>query len=560
MPIRQKNGAVQEQTKIRHFETVVKWWDKPLPTGKQTSWLSAIILGALAIRIWQVLAYGAGCSPDTFSFLTQAHDLVNGHWARWFYINTKPPVYSLLLAGGIKAGFVEMVFAKCLSTAMGIIFLHPAWLILGRLTKGSTRVLALAVVAFCLVLVDSSAKTTADSTYAVILLYGFYFALCKGLLDRKTIGFVVGGVFLGVAFLTRSEAVIYLPLIPLLAVWGAISRKLAWKTVAHSLLCPTLALIVLAPQVILLCRYEGRFLLRRNVGSLIVESVDKAQMNAASAADPVSTAVDNDPSRVRQLSTAVYRMAVSVAVNSLDYITDKIPRAIGYVPALFLIVGLISRRKLLQFSPESITLSTFVWTFVVLSLIEAHDRFLIGVIPMIAAPIATGIIILSAKFIQNKPAEFNEQQLIKSSIRLIVLFFVLGVVAPTAARIASRDSYEGTEIVATGKVFDRIFENNPDDRSKILITNVRESSRLRYITGMPVVLLHQKKAYTTQEIEDLLTKNQSAKYLVITEKSCRTIFPEFPVLPKWAQHLATCQTHPKAKEHERVSIFQIDHK
>ncbi len=553
----QKNEAVQEHIKIRHYKTVVNWWNRPLPHRNQTCWLFVIILGALAFRIWQVLAYGSASSPDTFAFLTQAHDLVNGQWARWFYINHKPPVYSLLLAGGIMAGFNEIVFAKCLSIAMGVVFLHPAWLILGRLTKGAARVLALAVVAFCLILVDNSTRTTADSTYAVVLLYSFYFALYKGLLDQKTIGFVIGGVFLGVAFLTRSEAIIYLPLITLLTVWGAISKKVAWKTAAKSLLYPTIAVLILAPQVTMLCKYEGRFLLRRNAGNLIAESVDKAQINTASADAAVSTAANDDPSRIRQLSTAVSRMAVSVVVNSFDYITDKIPRAVGYVPALFLIVGLMACRKWLRFSPESITLLTFVWTFVVLSLIEAHSRFLIGVIPMIAAPIATGIVSLSAKFVQNKPAEFSDQQLTTSSLRLVVLLFVIGVMVPTAARSASRDPYEGTEIVAAGEVFAGILEANPDDRSRILITNVRESSRLRYITGMPVVLLHQKKAYTAPEIEEIITEHPSAKFLVITERTLKSIFPDFPVLSTWAQYLTTCQTHPKAKEAERVYIFQI---
>lgn len=283
-------------------------------------------------------------------------------------------------------------------------------------------------------------------------------------------------------------------------------------------------------------------------------------MPVSAVADPVSTAAGSAPSRVRQLSTAVTRLVVSVAVNSLDYVTDKIPRAVGYVPALFLIVGLIACRKCFRFSPESMTLLTFVWTFVVLSPIEAHSRFLIGVIPMIAAPIATGIVILSAKFVQNKPAEFSDPQLIKSSLRLAILFFVIGVIAPTAARIASRDPYEGTEIVATGEVFAGIFDNAPDDRSKTLITNVRESSRLRYITGMPTAVLYYKKAYTTPEIENLLTEHPSAKFLVITERTLKSVFPDFPVLAPWAEHLTTCRTHPKAKEQEQVYIFRIDQK
>jgi len=245
--------------------------------------------------------------------------------------------------------------------------------------------------------------------------------------------------------------------------------------------------------------------------------------------------------------------------NSFDYITDKIPRAVGYVPVLFLIVGLIACwKKLFQFSPESITLLSFVWTFVVLSLIEAHGRFLIGVIPMIAAPIATGIIFLSAKLLQNKPAEFSDKQLIKSSICLVIIFFILGVLGPTAVRIATRNPYDGTEIIATGKVFAGIIQNNPSDQSKIILTNVRESSRLKYITGMPMVLLHRKKEYAAQEIESILIEHQDMKFLVIEEKSRRSIFPDFPVLSKWAKHLETCQTHPNSKKPERVYIFQID--
>jgi len=553
--------AVQKQIKIKHFETVTTWWDKSLPISNQTFWLLMVVIGALAVRIWQVSAFGSSCRPDTFTFLTQAHDLANGHWARWFYINTKPPVYSFLLAGGIKLGLNEMVFAKCISIFMSIVFLHPAWLILGRLTKGPTRVLSLAVVAFCLIVVKISTRTTADITYAVVLLYGLYFALYKGLFDQKTKGFVIGGGFLGIAFLTRSEAIIYLPLITMFAVWGAIKKKIAWKTALKSLLYPIIAVIVLAPQVTLLCRYEGRFLLRRNAGNLIEKSISDAQINTVSAVESVSTTANNNTSKLRQLSTALYRMAVTVVVNSFDYMTDKIPRAVGYVPAFFLIIGLITfRKKLFQFSPESITLLSFIWTFVVLSLVEAHTRFLIGVIPMIAAPIAVGIIILSAKILQNKPAEFSEKQLTKLSICFVFVFFILGVIGPTAARIASRNPYDGTEIIATGQVFSKIVKNNPGDQSKAILTNVRESSRLRYITGMPTVLLHRKKEYTPEEIEDILIEHRDIKFLVIEEKSSGSIFPDFPVLPEWAEHLETCQTHPKSKEPERVYIFQIDQK
>lgn len=551
--------AVQKETKKQHFETILKWWDTPLPARTQTFWLLTIVLGALAIRLWQIFAFGSGCRPDTYSFLTQAHDLANGHWARWFYINTKPPVYSFLLAGGIKLGLNEMVFAKCLSTFMSLIFLHPAWLILRRLVKGSTRVLALAVVAFCLIVVEISTRTTSDITYAVVLLYSFYFALYKAILDQKAKGFVIGGILLGIAFLTRSEAVIYLPLITIFAVWGAIRKKVAWKTAAQSLLYPAIAIIVLAPQVILLCQYEGRFLLRRNAGNLIAESINNAQTDAGSGSEAVLSEADNDTTKLRQLTNVVCKVLVSVAANSFDYITDKIPRAVGYVPALFLIVGLIACGKnLFRFSPESLTLLSFVWTFVILAPIEAHSRFLIGIVPMITAPIATGIIILAAKLAQNKPAEFGNKQLVMSSVRLVIIFFILGVIGPTAARIAARNPYDGTEIVATGKVFSEIIKNNPADQSKIILTNVRESSRLKYITGMPMVLLHRKKAYTAQEIEDILTEHPSTKFLVITEKACRSIFPEYPVLAKWAKHLETCQTHPKSKEPEYVYIFQID--
>ena len=364
---------------------------------------------------------------------------------------------------------------------------------------------------------------------------------------------------MGIAFLTRSEAIIYLPLITMFAVWGAIQKKNVWKTTFKSLLYPTIAVIILSPQVTLLCRYEGRFLLRRNAGNLIEESINKAQINSGSAAESVSTTVNNDTSKLHQLSTNVYRMTATVVENSFDYITDKIPKAVGYVPVLFLIVGLIACwKKLFQFSPESITLLTFVWTFVVLSIIEAHSRFLIGVIPMIAAPIATGIIFSSAKLLQNKPAEFSDKQLIKPSIRLVIAFFTLGVIGPTAARIATRNPYDGTEIIAAGKVFAGIIKNNPSDQSKIILTNVRESTRLKYITGMPMVLLHRKKEHLAQEIEDILIEHQDTKFLVIEEKSRRSIFPDFPVLSKWAEHLETCQTHPNSKKPERLYIFQID--
>ncbi len=554
----EKNTAVQEQVKIRHFETIMNWWDRSLPSGDQRLWLSIIVFGALAFRILQAIAFGSGYNPDTFLFLTQAHDLANGHWAGWFYINTKPPVYSFLLALGIKAGLNEILFAECVSILMGVIFLHAAWLLLGRLSKGATRVLALATVAFCQLAVEVSTRTTADITYAVVLLYSFYFALYKGLLDRKTEGFVIGGVLLGIAFLTRSEAIIYLPLMTMFAVWGALAGRFAWRTVAKSLVYPTLAVIVLAPQVALLCRYEGRFLLRRNAGNLIQESISKAQPGASSAADPLSMPANNDTSGPGQLAAAAGRMALTVAVNSFEYVTDKIPEAVGYVPTLFLVIGLVAcRKKLFRFSPESMTLLTFVWTFVVISLIEAHTRFLIGVIPMIAAPIAAGIIILAAKLSENKPEDFSDRQLIKTSIRFVILFFVLGVTVPTAVRIATRNPYDGTEIVAAGEFFAGMTSNNPGDKSKTILTDVRESTRLKYITGMPTLLLDRKKKYTALEIEDILMQHQDTAFLVIEERSLRSIFPDFPAVSKWAKYLETCQTHPRSKKPERVYIFRV---
>jgi 4-amino-4-deoxy-L-arabinose transferase-like glycosyltransferase len=537
------------------FDSLTKKWFGAEPPAHQTVWLWVIVVGAFGFRLAAGLMHGVHVDRDTVTFANQALALADGQWAQWFYIHTKPPVFCFFIAGGVRLGVDALWAAQTISLVAGVLMLHPTWLLLGRISKGPVRLLALAIVAFCFLEVRISGRALSETTYACILLYSFYLGLYRGVIDRKIIPLISGGILLGLAFLTRSEAIIYLPMLPVIAAAALWQKRMSWRFAAATCLYPLFAILTLGPQVALLSQYEGHFLVRRNAVQFVAKSIDRNSQPSQVLSSPQ----DEDRSGASAAATpttGIERakgLLVTVSLNLIEYARENIPRAFGYVAVFFLPIGLLYwRRKLFHISEESLCVFPFFWTILLLSPMDAHTRFLTAVLPLVVLPTAIGMILVMAWIVQKNPARLSLPKQLRAEKHIIVLL-LLGVILPTVGKVLSRDYYEGHDLIDAGARIQADQAAVPGHPKGI----VAQARLIAYQAKAEEISFSEEDGMNAKQLRAYVATHPTAGYLAVSKKYLETTFPEFPNLPAWLTYLDLAQSHPKAKRKKYQYLFRI---
>lgn len=237
--------------------------------------LALLAVAALAIRLAYALGvmHGIGVGGDGQEF----HELANGIAADGRYrapllpggaggqvTADKPPLYPLYLAGPSLAGLTSVAAHRAASCLLGTLTVVAAGL-LGRRVAGERAGLVAAGLAGLypmLVVLDGALRS--EALYAPLVAFSLLAAY--RLVDRPGAGRAAFlGALLGLATLTRSEALLLLPLLVAPTLWlvprGARLRLAAVTAAA--------CLLVIAPWLVRNQAVFGAPLLSTNFGSLV---------------------------------------------------------------------------------------------------------------------------------------------------------------------------------------------------------------------------------------------------------------------------------------------------
>ncbi len=394
--------------------------DAPLAPRTRRLAILLIVIVALAIRLLAIAGGRYGAADDTPAFFWEAEALLEGDLAGWFYLNKKPPLFALLIAGPTALGLGLVASAQLVALLAGMWMLHPAWLILRRPGDDRIAVAGLGFVAVFTLAVSLSARQLSDTTYAAILLYAIHL-LMVGLLERRIVPLAGAGVLTGLAFLTRTEGVLLAVAGSMLLLLGGIVRRLAWRFVgagALAILIPTLLLV--APYVALVSRAEGRFTLRRNMGQYMAHSV-----GAEAESHPPPGRRDVSLGQVLARNSA--QIAAAWPGHVTQYFLEEIPGAVSYVGIPFMLIGLfVHRRRLVAWGPWMLGGLIFLLLVAMYAVVMPNDRFLSGVIVLTAWPAGAGAVAVAGWIVRWNPARMERPS-------RVLPWMVAAMIAATAA-------------------------------------------------------------------------------------------------------------------------------
>ncbi len=213
-----------------------------------------MLIGVTLLGLAGCLAYALAASPherlagDALVYHFEASALVHGHGFSNGGLTTHgpfhptaahPPLFPLVLAGLGELGvtsFNGQRVALCVLGAAGVVLIG----LLGRRTVGPrTGLIAAAIAAAYPNLFMIDGMVLAESLYVPMIALVLLLAL--RMIERPSIGRCAAlGAVIGLATLTRSEAILLLPLLVLPIAW----RTRHWRTL---IVCGTTAILVISP-------------------------------------------------------------------------------------------------------------------------------------------------------------------------------------------------------------------------------------------------------------------------------------------------------------------------
>jgi 4-amino-4-deoxy-L-arabinose transferase-like glycosyltransferase len=241
-------------------------------TRFRTALLLIVALG-LAMRLVYVLVVmdGVQVGGDGLEFHLLANQLANGDgYVQPLVVSPghvptadKPPLYPLLLALPSLLGWKTLVAHRVVSCLMGAVLVTGVGLLGRRVGGERVGLIAAAIAALYPLLVVLDGSLRSESLYAPLIAFALLAAY--RLVDRPSAArAALLGALLGLAALTRSEAVLLLALILVVA-----ARRLPRGTRLRTTAVTTIAAaLVLAPWVVRNWAEFDRPLLSTNSGSL----------------------------------------------------------------------------------------------------------------------------------------------------------------------------------------------------------------------------------------------------------------------------------------------------
>ena len=251
------------------------------PFEKRSILLLAILLVALVLRLGWLTSFTEAINGEGAEYARIAENLAAGRG--YVGIATEgrelmlPPLYpALIVAGSVLTGdFYHAAELICL--AAGVLALLPLFGVARDLYGDEVAYLALGVAALHPVLIRLSATTWSESLYIALALSGIYWVNHAQLFFRDR-SWLLAGAFVGLAYLTRPEAILFACMIVTLQFLLYQSRRLV--SVRQVLLFAGAFVAVAAPYIVYLSvstgefRVEGKTIVNNELGRRQLSGVE----------------------------------------------------------------------------------------------------------------------------------------------------------------------------------------------------------------------------------------------------------------------------------------------
>lgn len=223
--------------------------------------LSVICLVAISIRLYRLMTWPSVIENEGPYFVRLATNLLDGKG----YIGmgglpdlSSAPLYSVLIAAAIPFTKSPEFAGRIVSTVFGCLMVLPMYSFARQLYRRSTALLCAALTALHPVFVAYATAVYNETLYLALLAAGECSALF--LLRFTTMRWAaLTGLFFGLAYLTRPEAMVF----PLLAVFGLLLLTFVRKGNLKNAVLASAVLLVMfgalaAPYVAYLSSHTGR--------------------------------------------------------------------------------------------------------------------------------------------------------------------------------------------------------------------------------------------------------------------------------------------------------------
>ena len=410
--------------------------------------LLLILLSALILRLlWMTLLTGT-IDQEGGNYARIAENLLAGQG--YVGLATEgtdlmfPPLFPLMIAAVSLLTQQSEIAGRLISVAMGTLLVLPVFLITSYVYNRSVAYVAATLTALHPLLVGFSATVYCETTYLTLVMTAVYCCLrCQD--SRRVPAFFLAGLFFGLAYLVRPEAILY-PFLAVALILGRIGFTKRDELRAAAL-CSALLLAVFVavatPYIAWLSAQTGQFRLE---GKGIVNYAIGERVFSGTDIDEAMYGIDTDlnetgiwmqsnrsvlDSSERPLSTVLTLAAVQATHNFPEVI--KIIVAGFYIgsPILFALCafGLV-RTKWTKASVTShlmIAIVPAVATLVLATVDWLFARYLLTFVPAMLVPAAKGLEQVSASIAarmagrSNVQSNFRTQMAIKGVIGCMLL-------------------------------------------------------------------------------------------------------------------------------------------
>ena len=292
------------------------------------------------------------------------------------------PLYPMLVAVVQRVGGDWETAGRLVATAFGVALLLPAWALARDVMGRPVALLTVALLAVHPGLVRNASAVLADSTYAFFLALGVWLGW-RALAAAQRPWLVAAGAALGLAYLVRPEATIYLAGLLVVALIVSVRDRtwLGWLPWIGGALVGFG--LVAAPYLVYLRRSLGHWTLSGKVAHNLVLDLGDAAGNA-----PLTH------------PTAVL---THTFVNLLAFLKYALPELLPGVLILFFLPGVLRHaREEGWFGREGVLLALAIPPLGTLAF-HVDSRIFLGVLPFVLPFVAAGLI-AAAAWIVGRPS------------------------------------------------------------------------------------------------------------------------------------------------------------
>jgi 4-amino-4-deoxy-L-arabinose transferase-like glycosyltransferase len=281
-----ETGCKYESTVLAHLDRRTLWT------------LLAIVLSALGARIWWFATHIWVLGGDGAEYSRIAQNLLSGRG----FVGTEPgpqlyygPLYPVLIAcvSVVTSSFEQA--AHIVSILSGTLLVVPVFLISLGIYGRRVALIAASLVAFHPLLVGYSATAHNENVYLTMMTFGMYWGL-RAVEVGKARDCLLAGVFLGLAYLSRVEAIANALMIALaVLLLSYLRNKELAKGAVRALFLLTSFLLVAAPYVAYLSGHVGRIRVEaKNKMNYTIGRRINAGMNSTQAAYGINASLQEE--------------------------------------------------------------------------------------------------------------------------------------------------------------------------------------------------------------------------------------------------------------------------